>query len=177
MNTGGAFFSAKLPPMGDERENDVIRQYCIAWGTATYDAKDNVEDVDEDDQRRGKRRTVSFRIRYGEEPIRYPPGYVRKRGDRLKRVKFMNCRAFGFNASAAVMAAIEKNDMVIVIGRTAYRKRRNKKGEEVRFYEMTVDLVIPMGLIGFLMRLYASQSINAMLEADENAEADVWESD
>ena len=176
MNTGGAFFSAKLPPMLSERENDVIRQYCLVWGTATFDATDNVERVDENDQRVGKRRTVSFRVRYGEEPIHYPPGYVRKKGEKLKRVKFMNCRAFGFNASAAVMSAIEKGDMVMCLGRTVFHKRKNKNGQDVNYYEMRVDLVLPMGLIGFLMRLYASKSINALLDSDDNEKADVWES-
>ena len=175
-NTGGAFFSAKLPPMLGEDDKAVIRQYCLVWGSATLDAKDNVESVDESDRRRGKRRTVSFRVRYGEEPIRYPPGYVRQHGEKLKRVKFMKCRAMGFNASAAVMSAIEKNDMVLCLGRTVFHKFKNKKGQDASYYEMKVDLCIPMGLVGFLMRLYASPTINGIVDKDENAEADVWES-
>ena len=177
LNTGGAFFSAKLPPMGDENPNDVIRQYCVVWGTATYDADDNAQDVDENDQRKGKRRTVSFRVRYGEEPIKYPLGYVRKKGEKLKRTKFMNCRAIGFDNVAAVMSSIEKNDMVLCFGRTTYRKRTNKDGKEIRYYEMRVDLVLPMEAIAYLMRLYASPRLNAILEADDNDAPDAWESD
>ena len=177
MTIGGAFFSAQLPPMGKERPGEVIRQNCIVWGTATLDATDNVERVDEGEEKRGSRRAVSFRVRYGEEPIRYPPGHIRKPGEKLKKTKFMLCRAVGFTQVAAVMTAVEKNDPVLCVGRTIYRKSKNRNGEPIAWYEMKTMLVLPMGLISFLMRLYNSKTIRDMLEAEDNADADVWESD
>ena len=161
---GGAFFSRQLPPKGMEDPREVIRQYCLVWGKATLDAEDTTK----------RSRSVWFRVRYGEEPN---PKYRGEKGEKLVRRKFMLCRVTGRYRYAAVMSAIEKGDMVMCLGRTKLRKVRNRKGVESRYYDMKVDVIFPMGLIGFLLRLYSSHTIKAMLEKEDDEGPDGWYGD
>lgn len=157
-NVGGAFFGTQLPPKGNEDPKRVRRQNALIWGNATYDAEDKT----------GKRRVVKFRIKYGEEPVDYPPGHKRKRGEPLTRGKFMECVVTGKSACITVMQAVEKGDMVMCLGRAKHEKFRNGKTR----YSMSVDLIIPFGIVDFMLRLSGVGDIKKMLEAWENAPPD-----
>ena len=163
-NSGGAFFGKQLPPKGGEDSQRVKRQNALIWGRATYDADDKIGQ---------KKRVVKFVVKYGEEPIKYPPGYQRKRGEPLTRGKFMKCIASGQNACMTVMRAVEKGDMVLCLGRAKFETFRNGK---VR-YNMSVDLIIPFGVVDFMLRLSDVADIQKMLKAWENAPPDETELD
>lgn len=160
-NSGGAFFGKQLPPKGGEDPQRVRRQNALIWGRATYDAEDKIS-------AKKNKRVVKFVVKYGEEPIKYPPGYQRKRGESLTRGKFMRCVVSGDNACMTVMQAVEKGDMVLCLGRAKFETFQNGK---IR-YSMSVDLIIPFGVVDFMLRLSGVEDIQKMLQAWENAPPD-----
>ena len=165
--TGGAFFGKQLPPKGQEDPKKIIRQNCLVWGEARRDAEELVI----------HNHMVRFILKYGEEPVSYPPGYQRKRGEKLHRPKYMFCKVGGDHACATVMKAVEKGDMVMCLGRTAYQEFTNRNGEVHHRYDMNVDIVIPFDAIDFLMRLYNVGTLQKMLQDWDNAAPDVFESE
>ena len=165
-NSGGAFFGKQLPPKGSEDPHIVRRQNALIWGRATYDAEDKIS-------AKKKKHVIKFIIKYGEEPIVYPPGYQRKHGEPLVRGKFMKCTASGQNDCMTVMKAIEKGDMVLCVGQAKFETFKNGKTR----YGLKVDLIIPFGVIDFLLRLSNVDKIQDMLAEWENAPPDVTELD
>lgn len=161
-NVGGFFASKQLPPKGMENPRETIRQFAILWGKATMDAEDKTK----------RTHTISFRVKYGEEPNR---NYSGQKGEKHTIGHYMECHTSGNANIASVMAAVEKGDVVLCVGRTTYRAANTKQGKKW-FYRMKVDLIIPSGLVGFLLRLYSSRHIRAMLDKEDREAPDVWES-
>lgn len=160
-NIGGFFCGKPLPPKEGEDAERIVRQYAFVWGRAIKDAEDKTV----------KARSVTFYVKYGEEPNRL---YSGQKGERRVNGKFLKCQASGTSSVAAVMAAIEKGDIVLCFGRTTRRNTRTQRGDKW-LYQMKVDVIIPMGLISFLLRLYASAGIQAILDAEDNEAPDAWE--
>lgn len=90
--------------------------------------------------------------------------------------KHLVCAAYGDQMSAVVMRAMEKGDIVLVAGTWVEKQTKTKKGVKP-IYEMRVNFIIPLGLISFLLELYATPDITSAVEARRNEDADVWESD
>ena len=90
--------------------------------------------------------------------------------------KHLVCVAYGETIASVIMRAMEKGDVVLVCGTWVEMRYKNKKGNAMR-YECRVGFIIPMGLIHFLLDLYATDGIQKLIDEYQNAEADVWESD
>lgn len=162
-NVGGFFCSQPLPPKDGDRDTKRVRQYAFVWGKAIRDA----------DELAVEKRTVSFYIKYGEEPNRK---YRGQKGEKRVLGKFIKCQAKGKSDAAAVMSAVEKGDIVLCFGRLVKDYKTMKTGEKCYYY-MTVDVIVPMAAVAFLLRLYESGAIRKLLQAEDNESADVWESD
>lgn len=160
-NIGGFFCGKPLPQKGDEDKTRRIRQYAFVWGRALRDAEDHLK----------KTRCVTFYVRYGEEPN---PQYRGEKGQRRVLGKFIKCQINGGRDAADVMAAVERQDVVLCFGRTVRDYRETKDGDRCYYY-MTVDVIIPMGLISFLLRLYNSRTIRRILDEEDNEAADEWQ--
>lgn len=159
-NIGGFFCGKPLPQKGDEDKTRCIRQYAIVWGRAIMDADDRLD----------TKRCVSFFVRYGEEPN---PKYRGEKGEKRLLGKFIKCQMSGSKSAADVMAAVERQDIVLCLGRTVRNYLETKTGDKCYYY-MTVDVIIPMGLISFLLRLYSSRTICQILDDEDNESADEW---
>lgn len=137
----------------DNDNMNTRRCFVIAWGSIVKQPKDRMyNDV----------RSVQFVIKTG-------------RGAGRKE-KHLVCTAYGETLSSVVMRAMEIGDVVIIAGQWYELKYRNKKGDAMR-YEARVHTIIPMGLIHYLLELYATESVQKLVEEYRNADADVWESD
>ena len=111
--------------------------------------------------------------------------------------RHLACCAYGDRMARVIANACEKGDVVFLCGTWIENTRKNKKGATVVVYETHVNILIPMGLIGFLLDLF-SVSVNteiglarfiyglyldpkmrgiAMKNIREYEEADIWESD
>ena len=163
---GGMFLGQQLRPRPNEDPRKVIRQYGLVWGRAARDADDVLR----------KKRNVSFLIKYDEEPNpRY--GQLDKFGfpERKDRPLCMNCFVSGKKNIAAILAAIEKGDSVMCLGRVKSQKKNTKRRGEMWFRTMNVEIIVPAGLMAHLYTLYNSKALTDILEAEANEEADVWE--
>lgn len=170
MSTVGGFFCGKpLPLRKGEDAAKVTHQYAIVWGCAIKDAESVMR----------KKRTVSFYIKYDEEYTKNPGDRDESgRTIRAKRGKFMKCTVTGKDLIANVMAAVERGDIVICFGRLTTHKYRTKKepDKDKLIYWLTADVVIPMAALGYVMELFASPSIQQLLDTDRNADMDAFES-
>ena len=72
---------------------------------------------------------------------------------------------------------MELGDIVLCAGTWVETTFRNKKGEVKTQYEMRVNFILTLGLIGFLYKLYCLPSLAKAIKEWEEADADVWESD
>lgn len=166
MNTGGLFLGKAMPPRGDEDPRRVVRQYGIVWGRAVRDADDVTR----------KKRNVSFLIAYDREPN---PNYgrldERGRPEKMFRPLCLNCLVSGKNANAEVLAAVERGDAVLCVGRVTSKLQNTKKRGKMWFRQMKVEVCIPATLIELLFKIASSKKIMGILEEENNEESDVWE--
>jgi len=134
-------------------EDQTRRCFVIAWGNIVKEPSEKFKDL----------RSIKFVIKTGRGAGRSE--------------KHLVCVGYGEQMSAVVMRAMEKGDVVFVAGTWVEKmKSRTKKGIHPT-YEMRVNFIIPMGLVGFLLDLYATPAITGAVEEHRNGEADVWESD
>lgn len=91
--------------------------------------------------------------------------------------KHLACVAYGDGMARVIASACEKGDVVFLCGTWVETTRRNRNGKVVPVYEAHVNILIPMGLIGFLLDLYCLPQLQKMVEERRNEDADVWESD
>lgn len=165
-SNGGLFLGLQLRPKGDEDKRKIIRQYGVVWGFAIRDADDVTR----------KKRNVSFLVKYDEEPNpRWGQKDAHGRPERKDRPLCVRCFASGRENISTVMSAIERGDFVVCFGRVRSETEKTKKRGDMWFRTMNTAIVIPMGLIGFLIRLYNSRGINDILDAEDNAAPDEWE--
>lgn len=138
-------------PSDDETETR--RCFVIAWGNIVNEPKEKFRET----------RSIQFAIKTG-------------RGSG-RNEKHLVCVCFGETHCAVVMRAMERGDVVLVCGTWIERlKSRTKKGIKTT-YECRVNFIIPQGLIAFLLDLYGTPAITGAVEARQNEEQDVWESD
>lgn len=134
-------------------DQNTRRCFVIAWGQIV---KEPIDQFKKD------LRSIQFVIKTG------------RGADRNE--KHLVCIGYGETTASVVMRAMDKGDMVFVTGTWVEMKYRNKKGDAVK-YEMRVSFIIPFGLIGFLLELYGTESVQRAVEEHRNEDADVWESD
>lgn len=151
-NVGGYLRGPWWNYTGDD-ETKTRRCFVIAWGNIVMQPTDSFKET----------RAVKFVIKTGRGAGRSE--------------KHLVCMGYGEMISTTVMRAMEKGDVVFVAGTWVEKlKSKTKKGIKPT-YEMQVHFIIPQGLIGFLLDLYSTPTITGAVEARQNEDADVWESD
>lgn len=128
------------------------RCFVIAWGNIVKVPKESYKDI----------RSVKFAIKTGRGAGR--------------NEKYLVCVARGETIPSVVMRALELGDIVLVCGTWVEYETRTKKGIKPT-YEAHINFILPLGLVRFLLTLYASPRAQEMVDEVENAEPDVWESD
>lgn len=152
-NVGGYIRGPWWQCMGDA-ENHVRRCYVVAWGQIV---KDPVDLFDKN------LRSIRFVIKTGRGAGRSE--------------KHLLCVSYGEKMATVIMRAMEKGDIVFCAGTWVEREKvKTKKGER-SIYEMQVNYLIPLGVVPFILDLYASDEIQGVVGNYRNADADVWESD
>ena len=136
----------------DTDDEKTRRCYVIAWGNIVTDPEEKFE----------KLRLIRFAIKTGRGAGR--------------NEKHLVCVGYGERVSAVVMRAMEKGDVVFCAGTWVETTYKTKKGVKP-MYEMRVNFIFPMGLVGFLLDLYTTPAVKQMVEERQNEDADVWESD
>ena len=91
--------------------------------------------------------------------------------------KHLACVSYGDRMARVVANACEKGDIVFVCGTWVETTKKNRKDEVVPVYECNATIVIPMGLIGFLLDLYCTPEIRQAVNRWKDGAADPWESD
>lgn len=76
-----------------------------------------------------------------------------------------------------IASACEKGDVVFLCGTWVETTRANRNGKTVPVYECHTNILIPMGLIGFLLDLYCTPEARQMVNRYKDAASDPWESD
>lgn len=134
----------------DDDEEKFRRCFVIAWGNIVKQPKESYKDM----------RSVKFVIKTGRGAGR--------------NEKHLVCVGYGERLSTVVMSAMGKDDIVLCAGTwTENLASKTKKGIKPT-YEMRVNFIIPLGLVGFLLDLYATPSIVQQIEERENDDADRW---
>ena len=72
---------------------------------------------------------------------------------------------------------MERGDVVFCCGTWNEITRPNRNKKIVPVYEAVINILIPMGLIGFLLDLYSLPELHKLISDRNNDDADVWESD
>ena len=91
--------------------------------------------------------------------------------------KHLACVSYGERMARVVAQACEKDDVVFVCGTWVETIKKNRKDEVVPVYECHVNIIIPMGLVGFLLDLYSTPEIRQAVNRWKDGAADPWESD
>lgn len=152
-NLGGYIRGPWWRSLGDEEKN-VRRCYVIAWGHIVKEPIDLF---------RKNLRSIRFVIKTGRGAGR--------------NEKHLLCVGYGDKLATTIMRAMEKNDIVLCAGTWVEREKvKTKKGVHP-IYEMQVHYLIPLGIVPFVLDLYASEEMQDIVERYKNADADVWESE
>lgn len=140
-----------------EDDDETRRCFVVAWGNLIRDPQETYKDS----------RHVRFVIKCG------------RGAGRSER--YLVCDGWGQRMTATVMAAMEKNDVVLCAGQwketIAVSKRKKTLGQRKPVYAMRVNFIIPMGLVAFLLELYSAPKVRKLVEDRKNEDADTWESD
>lgn len=76
------------------------------------------------------------------------------------------CKASGNTSVLRTMYSLEKGDTALFIGEYTVIKRKNRKGRESEYRAVKCDMVIPMEMIGFLMQMVCSDTINEIVKCE-----------
>ncbi len=79
---------------------------------------------------------------------------------------YCNILSWGDNAASRVMATLEKDDRVFVIGKEITRPYINKKGERIVLREVQVFMVIPMGHVEAAQTMYMNKNVQMLLNGN-----------
>ncbi len=152
MNVGGYLRGPWWRYLSDD-ETETRRCYVIAWGHIVKQPSEKFKDL----------RSIKFVIKTGRGAGR--------------EEKHLVCVGYGEQIATIVMRAMEKGDIVLCAGTWVEKlKSKTKKGVKPT-YEMRVNIIVPMELVGFLLDMYSTPAIMGAVEARQNEDADVWESD
>lgn len=167
MADGGFFRGGANKPTASEmsREGSDIKRYpAVLWGYVINEPKVSM----------AKQLKVEFTVKFGAsqnvtEHHKEGSGY-------------RNCEAWGENDVTTVMAAVEHKETVVCFGEwrvVKYDKGNlTKKGKQKQDYHVfNCHAVFPMSFMSFIVELYKSPSIRALLEKDNSAPPDPFESD
>lgn len=95
--------------------------------------------------------------------------------------RYLHCVSYGDRMANIVAKACERGDVVFLCGTWVETQKTPKKGKNkgktIPVYECHVNILVPMGLIGFLLDLYATPEALQMVNRHKDAVPDVWESD
>ena len=136
----------------DEPNEKTRRCFVVAWGNIVRAPEEKYKDL----------RIIRFAIKTGRGAGR--------------NEKHLVCVSYGERLTAVVMRALEKDDVVFCAGTWVETTYKTKKGEKP-MYEMRVNFIFPLGLVGFLLDLYAAPAARQMIAEHQNEDADTWESD
>ena len=128
------------------------RCFVVAWGNIIKHPEEKYKDL----------RIVRFVIKTGRGAGR--------------NERHLVCVAYGERTSDVIMRAMELGDVVLVCGTWVEKPYETKKGVKT-IYECHVNFIIPQGLIGFLLDMYSTGSIQQLVEDHRNEDADVMEFD
>lgn len=152
FNVGGYLRGPWWRYTGDD-ETETRRCYVIAWGYIVMNPQETYKNM----------RSVKFVLKTGRGAGRAE--------------KYLVCRAYGEQICTVIASAMEKGDIVCILGTwTESLKSKTKKGVKPT-YECRANFIIPQGLVGFLMDMYSTEGIKNFIEEYKNADSDVWESD
>lgn len=126
-------------------DNGIENCWVILWGTLTRDAK--VTHVN--------KTKVEFGVKYHAKT-------------------YMNCIAWGDEDVSTVMAALETKETVLCAGVWSKRPYTTKDGLQKEWTQLNCDIVIPLSLVKFALKLFQSKGIQKLL-ASEDAIPDVTE--
>lgn len=152
MTNVGGYLRGPWWRYADEPEEKTRRCFVIAWGNIIKNPKEVYKDL----------RVIRFAIKTGRGAGR--------------NEKHLVCVSYGERLTAVVMRALEKGDIVLVCGTWVETQSKTKKGVKPT-YECRVNFIIPLGLIGFLLDLYALPQLHRMVEERQEEDADQWEGD
>ena len=152
-NAGGYLRGPWWRYVGSDKET-TRRCFVIAWGRIVRQPLEWVHD---------DKRTIKFVIKTG------------RGADRNE--KHLLCAAYGNTIVTTVMSAMEREDVVFVAGTWTEKLSKTKKRGVHPTYECRVNFIVPCGLIGFLLRLYATPAAQKMVEDYANEAPDPWESE
>lgn len=91
--------------------------------------------------------------------------------------KHLACVSYGERMANVIAKACEKDDVVFLCGTWTETIKKTKKRAAAPVYECTVNILVPMGLVGFLLDLYSTPEAQQMVNRHKDAVPDVWESD
>ncbi|MBR7150408.1 MAG: hypothetical protein IKD01_05270 [Oscillospiraceae bacterium] len=152
MNVGGYIRGPWWRYITDDEEK-VRRCFVVAWGNVVANPSETYKDQS----------IVRFTIKTGRGAGR--------------NEKHLNCVAFGVQISAVIMRAMERGDVVFCAGTWTEKSGvKTKKGVKP-IYEMRVNFIVPLGLMGFLLDLYGTPEITSLVQARQDEDADPWEGD
>lgn len=134
----------------DRDDEKTRRCFVLAWGNVVKAPEEKYEDL----------RSVRFVIKTGRGAGRSE--------------KHLLCVVYGDRTASVVMRAMERGDVVFLAGTWVEKMSKTKKGMRPT-YECRVSIIIPMGLIGFLLDLYSTPQAQKMIEDRRNEAPDVWE--
>lgn len=136
-----------------QKDEKTRRCFVAAWGNIVKEPRDKYESTN----------ITRFIIKTG-------------RGSG-RNEKHLVCVAFGDRMARVIASACEKGDVVFVCGTWVETMRKNRHNEVVPVYECHTNIIIPMGLIGFLLDLYSTPEIRQAVNRYKDGASDPWESD
>lgn len=151
------------------KNGQIIRRFpAFLWGKVIKPVKVSYSPT------KGNKK-VEFTVQYGRkqkvDPI-YP-----------ERCGFRDCVIWGDCYAASVAENIELGEWVLCLGEwrliryvKPQKSKRKRGGIKKNYYEMSVQIVIPMSSMAVLANMVNSHHIKELLEADANMEADPMES-
>lgn len=150
MFDGGIFKGVKFK--ADNDTDETLYQFAILWGKLVADPK--VEMF--------KKKKTSFTVKFHNK-------------------NYCNVVMWDESEAATVAGSLEKGDMVLCLGTISTREyviqKGEHRGERKQWTDLNAQVVIPMSLIQYLLPLYGSDAIRAILNKETDAiPEDVMES-
>lgn len=131
-------------------------------------------------------------LRNGHDTVAEIKEYTSKKGTKSYFVKcslkqyggnYCHLVSWGDTPVSRIMASLELNDHVFVVGKEVTYPYQNRKGEKILITEVQVHMIIPLGHIEAIQDMYTNKNIQMLLNGNmpnigsEDAESDGFESD
>lgn len=137
----------------NEDNETTKRCFVVAWGNVVIEPSEKYLD----------KRITRFTIKTGRGAGR--------------NERHLHCVSYGDRMARVIANACERGDVIFLAGTWVEITRKNKKGNLAQVYEARVNILIPMGLIGFLLDLYSTPEARQMVNRWRDGQSDPWESD